>query len=112
MLNNAQGKALQLTIAAKPAATASLINEGFWGINAVQGRTYKLSFWAKGSYKGGLKARLTNAKGDKVYAETTLNAKVGKKWTKYTAELTANGNDAKAQFELVADGRVPSFSMW
>ena len=105
LLNNAQGKALQLTIAAKPAATASLINEGFWGINAVQGRTYKLSFWAKGSYKGGLKARLTNAKGDKVYAETALNAKVGKKWTKYTAELTANGNDAKAQFELVADGK-------
>lgn len=30
LLNNAQGKALQLTIAAKPAATASLINEGFW----------------------------------------------------------------------------------
>jgi hypothetical protein len=105
LLNNAQGKALQLTIAAKPAATASLINEGFWGINAVQGRTYKLSFWAKGSYKGGLKARLTNAKGDKVYAETALNAKVGKKWTKYTAELTANANDAKAQFELVADGK-------
>ena len=105
LLNKAQGKALQLTIAAKPAATASLINEGFWGINAVQGRTYKLSFWAKGSYKGGLKARLTNAKGDKVYAETALNAKVGKKWTKYTAELTANGNDAKAQFELVADGK-------
>ena len=73
LLNNAQGKALQLTITAKPAATASLINEGFWGINAVQGRTYKLSFWAKGSYKGGLKARLTNAKGDKVYAETALN---------------------------------------
>ena len=105
LLNKAQGKALQLTIAAKPAATASLINEGFWGINAVQGRTYKLSFWAKGSYKGGLKARLTNAKGDKVYAETSLNAKVGKKWTKYTAELTANANDAKAQFELVADGK-------
>ena len=105
LLNKAQGKALQLTIAAKPAATASIINEGFWGINAVQGRTYKLSFWAKGSYKGGLKARLTNAKGDKVYAETALNAKVGKKWTKYTAELTANGNDAKAQFELVADGK-------
>ena len=36
LLNNAQGKALQLTIAAKPAATVSLINEGFWGINAGQ----------------------------------------------------------------------------
>ena len=105
LLNQAQGKALQLTLAASPKATVSLINEGFWGINAVQGRTYKLSFWAKGSYKGGLKARLTNGKGNKVYAETILNAKIGKKWTKYTAEFTANANDAKAQFELVADGK-------
>lgn len=45
LLNSAQGKALQLTIAATPQATASLINVGFWSINAVQGRTYKLSFW-------------------------------------------------------------------
>ena len=105
LLNKVQGKALQLTIAAKPNATASLINEGFWGINAVQGRTYKLSFWAKGSYKGNLKAQLTNAKGDKVYAETAITGKLGKKWTKYTAEFTANDNDAKAQFALVADGK-------
>ena len=105
LLNSAQGKALQLTIAATPQATASLINEGFWGINAVQGRTYKLSFWAKGSYKGNLKAQLINEKGDKVYAEATVSGKIGKKWTKYTAELTANANNAKAQFALVADGK-------
>ena len=78
LLNSAQGKALQLTIAATPQATASLINEGFWGINAVQGRTYKLSFWAKGSYKGNLKAQLINEKGDKVYAEATVSGKIGK----------------------------------
>ncbi len=105
LLNNAQGKALELTIAATPQATASLINEGFWGINAVQGRTYKLSFWAKGSYKGNLKAQLISEKGDKVYAEAAVSGKIGKKWTKYTAEFTANANDAKAQFALVADGK-------
>ena len=105
LLNKAQGKALQLSVAATPNATASLINEGFWGINAVQGRTYKLSFWAKGSYKGNLKTQLINEKGDKVYAETTVSGKIGKKWTNYTAELTANANDAKAQFALVADGK-------
>ena len=105
LLNNAQGKALQMTVKADKAATASLINEGFWGINAVQGRTYKLSLFAKGNYKGGLKARLISADGKTVYAETTVDAAIGKKWNKYTAELTANANDPKAQFELVFDGK-------
>jgi len=105
LLNNAQGKALQITVKADKAATASLINEGFWGINAVQGRTYKLSLFAKGNYKGGLKARLISADGRTVYAETTVDAAIGKKWNKYTAELTANANDPKAQFELVFDGK-------
>ena len=105
LLNNAQGKALQITVKADKAATASLINEGFWGINAVQGRTYKLSLFAKGNYKGGLKARLISADGKTVYAETTVDATIGKKWNKYTAELTANANDPKAQFELVFDGK-------
>ena len=105
LLNNAQGKALQITVKADKAATASLINEGFWGINAVQGRTYKLSLFAKGNYKGGLKARLISADGKTVYAETTVDAAIGKKWNKYTAELTANANDPKALFELVFDGK-------
>lgn len=105
LLNNAQGKALQITVKADKTATASLINEGFWGINAVQGRTYKLSLFAKGNYKGGLKARLISADGKTVYAETTVDAAIGKKWNKYTAELTANANDPKAQFELVFDGK-------
>ena len=105
LLNNAQGKALQITVKADKAVTASLINEGFWGINAVQGRTYKLSLFAKGNYKGGLKARLISADGKTVYAETTVDAAIGKKWNKYTSELTANANDPKALFELVFDGK-------
>ena len=105
LLNNAQGKALQITVKADKVATASLINEGFWGINAVQGRTYKLSLFAKGNYKGGLKARLISADGKTVYAETTVDAAIGKKWNKYTSELTANANDPKALFELVFDGK-------
>ena len=105
LLNNAQGKALQINVAARQNATASLVNEGFWGINAVQGRTYKLSLWAKGNYKGGVKARLVSADGKSVYAETAVDAKMGKKWSKFTASLTANANDPKAQFELVFDGK-------
>ena len=105
LLNKAQGKALQLTVAAKPAATVSLLNEGYWGINAVQGRTYKLSFWAKGNYKGTLKARLVSEDGSKVYAEASISGKIGKAWTKYEAEFAAKANDPKAQFALVADGK-------
>ena len=71
----------------------------------MQGRTYKLSLWAKGSYKGGVKARLVSADGKSVYAETAVDAKMGKKWSKFTASLTANANDPKAQFELVFDGK-------
>ena len=111
LLNAVQHNALELTVNASAEAPASLINEGFWGINTVMGRTYKLSLWVKGNYKGSLKARLF--KDDNVYAETVVspaawNEKNGaklKEWTKLTAELTASGNDAKAQFALVFDGK-------
>ena len=110
LLNGAQHNALQLNIDATANSPVKLINDGFWGINAVQGRTYKLSLWLKGNYKGTLKAQLFN--GEKVYAETTMapaQAKAGaiacKEWTKLSAELTADDNDPKARFALVFDGK-------
>ena len=104
LLNSAQQNALELTIdgTAKPVC---LVNEGFWGINAVQGRTYRLSFWAKGKYKGSIKATLCDKDGSNVYAETKIDGSISKNWTKYTAELTAIGNDPQAQFALVFDGK-------
>ena len=105
LLNSVQQNALKLILNATPANAVRLENEGFWGINAVQGRSYKLSFWIKGNYKGNIKARLFNSKN--LYAEATVA--VGgvklKEWTKYTAELTANGNDPQAKFALVFDGK-------
>ena len=111
LLNKAQGNAVELNINATAEQPACLINEGFWGINAVQGRTYRLSFWMKGQFKGIIKARLFN--GDKVYAETEVSPygmreKKGftiKNWTKYTAELKADDSDAKASFALVFEGK-------
>lgn len=105
LLNDAQGYALELSIAATPQSPVCLVNEGFWGINAVQGRTYRLSFFAKGNYKGTIKATLSDKDGEALYAETVVEAVVGKNWTKYTATLTSNGNDPKAQFALVFDGK-------
>ena len=105
LLNSAQQNALELTINATPANAVRLENEGFWGINAVQGRTYRLSLWLKGNYKGNIKARLFNSKN--LYAEAIV-APSGEKreaWTKYTAELTSDGNDPQARFALVFDGK-------
>ena len=105
LLNSVQQNALELTINATAAQPVCLVNEGFWGINTVQGRTYRLSFWAKGKYKGKIKATLCDKDGSNVYAETKIDGSIGKNWTKYTAELNATGNDAKAQFALVFDGK-------
>ena len=107
LLNAVQQNALELSVNATPANPVCLVNEGFWGINAVQGREYKLSFWAKVvKYKGGdLKATLCSKEGDAIYASTaiTLDAKT-KGWKKYTATLKSVGNDPQAHFALVFDG--------
>ncbi len=115
LLNSVQQNALELTINATAAQPVCLVNEGFWGINTVQGRTYRLSFWAKGKYKGNIKAVLkaheappTAPEGASILAEAIVSPsgdEGGASWRKYTAELTATGNDAKAQFALVFDGK-------
>jgi alpha-L-arabinofuranosidase len=121
LLNSVQQNALELTINATAAQPVCLVNEGFWGINTVQGRTYRLSFWAKGKYKGNIKAVLkahgapeaheappTAPEGASILAEAIVSPsgdERGASWRKYTAELTATGNDAKAQFALVFDGK-------
>ena len=106
LLNAAQHNALELTIAATPQQPVCLVNEGFWGINAVQGRQYRLTFFARGSYKGTVKATLCNTDGSELYAETVVSGfPADKNWHKYEATLTATGNDPKAQFALVFDGR-------
>lgn len=103
LLNKAQGHALELTFNGSKLQT--LTNDGFWGINAVQGRPYKLSLWVKGKYKGTVKAQLVSADGKTVYAETPVNGKISGKWQKLTAEMKSAGNDAKAKFQLVFTGK-------
>ena len=112
LLNQAQQNALELSVNASAQQPVCLVNEGFWGINAVQGRTYRLSFWAKGNYQGRIQATLCDKKGTAIYASTyvTLTKQkkgegVAKDWTKYTATLTADANAPKAQFALVLDGK-------
>ena len=108
LLNSVQHNALALDIKASPTMPVCLVNEGFWGINAVRGRCYRLSFWAKTlKYQGTVKATLCSKDGLQLYAETVVSqfpAVKAQGWTKYEATLTANDNDPQAQFALVFDG--------
>ena len=61
LLNKAQAQALDVDFVGNGKASG-INNDGFWGINAVQGRTYKLSFWAKGKLDGKLKVCLGDRK--------------------------------------------------
>jgi len=105
LLNDVQQNALELSVNATASHPVSLINLGFWGINSVQGRTYRLSFWVKGKYDGHIRAILCDKAGTSVYAETKISGSIGKNWTKLTAKLTATANDPRAQFALLFDGK-------
>lgn len=101
LLNEVQHNALSVTINHDGDGVR---NEGFWGINAVEGRKYKLSFWAKSNsdYKGDLTARLQTADGQ-ILGETDIKVTLSKDWKKYSATIIATGNDPKAEFALTAD---------
>ncbi len=105
LLNEAQGHALRLEVNASTAAPARLVNTGYWGIDARQGRTYRLSFWARGKYTGTMTALLLSHDGQTTYASTPVAMQAGKGWTRYTATMTAEANDPQAQFALQMDGR-------
>ena len=106
LLNAVQHNALELDVKASASMPVCLVNEGYWGINVLQGRKYRLTFWAKTlKYKGSMKATLCSKDGSQLYAETVVGSfGAGKGWKKYEATLTANDNDPQAQFALVLDG--------
>ena len=98
LLNEVQGHALQLTFRR---AGDGVRNEGFWGINIVEGQTYKLSFWIKGnpSYEGTLTASLQDADGQSL-GDAQIQVAADGTWTKQTAEITATGNARDGWFAL------------
>lgn len=101
LLNTAQSNALNVKI---NKSGDGLQNEGFWGINAVNGREYRLSFWAKAdkSYKGTLTASVQSADASSK-SSVNIPVKLSKKWTKQTAVIHATFNDPKSVFTLTAD---------
>ncbi len=97
LLNTAQRRALDLTLAA---AGDGVVNSGFWGINAVQGQPYTFSLWArsKAGYNGKLTAALTD--GDRVLGSADITVNAGGEWTKYTAVITPAASAPKARLRL------------
>jgi len=101
LLNSYQSQALKLKVdLASSSARAGISNPGFWGINVVNGRQYKLSFFAKcdSTFTGSIIASLESTAGVK-YSQATITG-IGQGWQKYTCTLTATGNDANACFVL------------
>ena len=101
LLNAAQGHALRLQMH-EPGD--GVRNEGFWGINVVEERVYKLSFWIRGegTYKGTLTASLQSENGTRL-GSTEIPVDINGEWTKLEAEITATGDDSKGWFVLTGD---------
>jgi len=78
-----------------------IINEGYWGINAVAGTQYKLSFWIKPEKgnPGKMKASLADRNG-KTLGETIIERKLKKGWQKVETTIVAEASDPQAVFHL------------
>jgi alpha-L-arabinofuranosidase len=89
--------------------TASLINEGYWGMNLVKGESYtlKLAARATNGFRGPLTVRLLG-KADEKLAAGEITGLSGD-WKYYSFTLTAAGSDAHARLELSASGEGTLF---
>lgn len=104
-LNSAQMFELKIqALTASSKARIGAANAGFWGINVVDKRHYKLSFFARsmGKYKGKVVVSLENNDGTQTYASTAVTSISGQ-WQKYSCELVASGDDPKARFVISLD---------
>jgi len=100
MLSKAQGYAMKVTTLK---SGAGLYNEGYWGINIVKGRQYKLSIWAKGVQAGTrLTAKFFSADTKITLGQIVIVDSLTTGWKKYTADIVATGNDTEGLFCLTA----------
>ena len=80
---------------------AAVLNEGFWGINVVDGAKYKLSFYARsdGSFRGPIAISLEGADG-RTHASSLVAMERTPGWKRYETTLTATGSEPKAGLAL------------
>ena len=89
--------------------TASLVNEGYWGMNLVKGESYtlKLAARATNGFKGPLTAQIIGKTGVKL-AGGEISGLTGD-WQYYSIILTAAETDTGARLELSAAGKGTLF---
>ncbi|MCD8312598.1 MAG: carbohydrate binding domain-containing protein [Bacteroidales bacterium] len=104
LLNDAQKYCLHVTSDGE--GEAGVCNDGFWGVNAVKGREYRLSLWIKVNVGSGFSASLVGLDGT-CYASAELNVNLSEKgWQKVTASFVSNANDNDAFFVLTSKGEA------
>ena len=98
LLNEKQGHALKVETTK---ANGGISNEGYWGISAVAGTQYKLSFWIDPStpLKGNIVASLKSKDG-KLLGQSLISKKLNKGWQKVEASIVAEASDPQAVFHL------------
>jgi alpha-L-arabinofuranosidase len=87
----------------------NLQNEGYWGINAVQGESYsfKLAARATENYSAPLTIQIKNSDG-KVLASDEIN-RFESDWKYYSLNLTVLESDPKAHLEISGEGNGKLF---
>jgi alpha-L-arabinofuranosidase len=85
--------------------SATIENDGYWGMNMVQGATYLFSAAARGSegFASPLTVRLVSSTGTEL-AKGEITGLTGD-WKYYRLELVATGSDPKAHLQIGASGR-------
>ncbi|HSU56230.1 MAG TPA: alpha-L-arabinofuranosidase C-terminal domain-containing protein, partial [Candidatus Dormibacteraeota bacterium] len=88
----------------------ALQNEGYWGMNIVQGDRYTLKFAARSpdGFSGPLVAKLMSADGSNLLASAAVNG-IGTDWAYHTVELIGSGTEPKARFSLSGNGHGTLF---
>jgi alpha-L-arabinofuranosidase len=84
---------------------ASLLNDGYWGMNVLTGARYRASLAARvaGDFRGPLKIALEDSKGA-ILAQGEIQG-LTETWREHALELTASGTAPKARLRLTAEGR-------
>ncbi|MDO9375708.1 MAG: alpha-L-arabinofuranosidase C-terminal domain-containing protein, partial [Ferruginibacter sp.] len=100
-LNEATPQSLKIDISsANNSGKAEVINEGFWGINAIAGDSYYLNFYTRANtYEGTITVSLQSADG-RVLASHSFEKTNNKTWKKYNCVLKPSTTDPKAKFVL------------
>ena len=87
----------------------ALLNDGYWGIDVVEGEEYELSFYARaeGGFPGPIHAVLERADGTPVTTARNIRNLTGT-WTKFGGTIRATESDPKARLALSfgSTGRV------